>query len=39
VDPHPLIGATVALADTGDVLAGWRPDAVAGPKTHIDPRG
>jgi threonine dehydrogenase-like Zn-dependent dehydrogenase len=39
VDPRPLVAATVALEQVGDVLAGWRPDrAGPGPKIHIDPR-
>jgi threonine dehydrogenase-like Zn-dependent dehydrogenase len=40
VDPHPLVAATVGLAEAGEVLAGWRPaGAGPGPKIHIDPRG
>ena len=39
VDPVPLVGATVSLDRTGDILAGQRPDnAGPGPKIHIDPR-
>lgn len=39
VDPRPLVAATVALDQVGDVLAGWRPPgAGAGPKIHVDPR-
>jgi threonine dehydrogenase-like Zn-dependent dehydrogenase len=39
VDPRPLVAATVALEQVGDVLGGWRPgDAGAGPKIHVDPR-
>ncbi|WIX99109.1 alcohol dehydrogenase catalytic domain-containing protein [Amycolatopsis mongoliensis] len=34
VDPRPLVGATVGLAEAGAVLAGEYP----GPKVHIDPR-
>lgn len=37
VDPRPLVGATVGLADAPAVLAGRRP-AGAGPKIHVDPR-
>ena len=40
IDPRPLVAATVGLHRVGDVLAGWRPpDAGAGPKIHVDPRG
>jgi len=39
VDPRPLVAATVALAETGAILAGARPaGSGAGPKFHIDPR-
>lgn len=39
VDPHPLVAATLGLADAAAVLAGWRPDhAGPGPKIHLDPR-
>ncbi|MEP6697404.1 MAG: alcohol dehydrogenase catalytic domain-containing protein [Pseudonocardiales bacterium] len=39
VDPRPLIAATVGLERVGEVLSGWRPpDALGGPKLHIDPR-
>ncbi len=39
VDPRPLVSATVALHEVGDVLAGWRPDGAGpGPKMHVDPR-
>jgi len=39
VDPRPLVAATVALADVGRVLAGWRPGGAGpGPKVLIDPR-
>jgi threonine dehydrogenase-like Zn-dependent dehydrogenase len=39
LDARPLVGATVGLAATADVLAGHRPDdAGPGPKIHIDPR-
>ena len=40
VDPRPLVAATVALDQTGAVLAGQRPGAssLAAPKFHIDPR-
>lgn len=39
VDPRPLVAATVALDEVGDVLAGRRPaGAGAGPKIHVDPR-
>jgi threonine dehydrogenase-like Zn-dependent dehydrogenase len=39
VDPRPLVAATVALDQIGDILAGTRPShAGAGPKFHIDPR-
>lgn len=39
VDPRPLVAATVALEQAGDVLAGWRPGGAGpGPKIHIDPR-
>jgi threonine dehydrogenase-like Zn-dependent dehydrogenase len=35
VDPRPLVGATVGLAEAADVLAG-RPRTAA-PKIHVDP--
>ena len=39
LDPRPVVAATVGLAATADVLAGWRPAlAGPGPKVHIDPR-
>jgi threonine dehydrogenase-like Zn-dependent dehydrogenase len=38
VDPRPLVGATVGLAQAGDVLAGRLTPSGPGPKTHIDPR-
>ena len=39
VDPRPLVAATLALDDVGDVLAGHRPaGAGPGPKIHVDPR-
>ncbi|MEV0347410.1 alcohol dehydrogenase catalytic domain-containing protein [Nonomuraea sp. NPDC050680] len=39
LDARPLVGATVGLDATADVLAGHRPDdAGPGPKIHIDPR-
>ena len=39
VDPRPLVAATVALDEVGEVLAGWgRRGAGAGPKIHVDPR-
>ncbi len=38
IDPRPLIGATVGLAEVGKVLAGIRPEhAGAGPKIHVNP--
>lgn len=39
VDPRPLVAATVALDDVGEVLAGARPPGSGpGPKFHVDPR-
>jgi threonine dehydrogenase-like Zn-dependent dehydrogenase len=39
VDPRPLVGATVALDQVADVLAGWRPTTAGpGPNIHVDPR-
>jgi hypothetical protein len=35
VDPRPLVGATVGLAEAADVLAGRR--GTAAPKIHVDP--
>lgn len=35
VDPRPLVGATVGLAEAADVLAGRR--RTAAPKIHVDP--
>jgi threonine dehydrogenase-like Zn-dependent dehydrogenase len=37
VDPRSLVAATVSLGHVGDVLAGSRADAGAGPKIHVDP--
>lgn len=39
VDPRPMVAATVGLAQSAQVLEGWRPPhAGPGPKLHIDPR-
>ena len=38
VDPRPLVGGIVGLAEVGRVLAGWRPNGTDGPKMLVDPR-
>jgi threonine dehydrogenase-like Zn-dependent dehydrogenase len=39
VDPRPLVAATVALEEVGEVLHGTRPAGSGpGPKIHVDPR-
>jgi threonine dehydrogenase-like Zn-dependent dehydrogenase len=39
VDPRPLVAATVALEEVGEVLHGSRPAGCGpGPKIHVDPR-